>query len=170
MAQVGTSDYQRIYRKHWTMNQSQLSPDFYTTYFSVLDGAVKTAPTLEKVIQTLYSASVRRNGQKSIQFSFATKLLHMVDQHLPIYDSQVAEFYFFQVPTGESEERLAKLTRFYEFLKAEYARVLKDGLLDKSIQEVRHSFPNSKLTDEKIIDSLIWAFINLLHKGQITYR
>jgi hypothetical protein len=74
------------------------------------------------------------------------------------------------VPTGESEERLAKLTRFYEFLKAEYARVLKDGLLDKSIQEVRHSFPNSKLTDEKIIDSLIWAFINLLHKGQITYR
>jgi hypothetical protein len=140
------SDFRGRYRNFWSMNQSQLSPDFFETYFAALADAPSRPRQIDHIVASLYEASTRKNGQKSIQFSFATKLLHMTDQHLPVYDSQVAEFYFFQVPTGKSyEERLASLTSFYDFLKEEYARVLRDGLLKTSMQEFRREFPKNLL-------------------------
>jgi hypothetical protein len=48
--------------------------------------------TLGRIVQTLYVASTRQDGRKTVQFSFATKLLHIADPSLPIYDSLVAEF------------------------------------------------------------------------------
>jgi hypothetical protein len=169
-SQIGTPAYQKRYRKYWSMNLSQLSPDFFLAYFRILAKARREQIPLDRIVNYLYEASTRMNGQKSVQFSFATKLLHMTDQHLPVYDSQVAEFYFFQAPTrGSFEERLAALTEFYEYLRVEYARVLKNGLLSTAIKAFRREFPENKFTDEKIIDSLIWAFIKLLRSRQIDY-
>ena len=96
VGQASTPDYQRRYRRFWAMNAAQLSPVFYVAYFGALNAAINHPPTLSSVAQTLHAASARQNGQKSLQFSFATKLLHMTNQHSPIYDSQVAAFYFFQ--------------------------------------------------------------------------
>jgi hypothetical protein len=125
----------------------------------------------------LHAASARQNGQKSLQFSFATKLLHMTNQHSPIYDSQVTSFYFFQEPSTEVglQKRINGLVDFHGFLAQEYARVLKGGLLASAIQEFRLRLKPQRFTDEKIVDSLVWAFVALLRKGalpkgQITYR
>lgn len=87
--QANMPDYQKRHRHYWAMNAAQLSPAFYTAYFRALNAAISHAPTLSSVAQTLPAASARQNGQKSLQFSFATKLLHMTNSHLPVYDSQV---------------------------------------------------------------------------------
>ena len=47
--------------------------------------------------------------------------------------------------------------------------MLKNGLLSTAIQTFRREFPKNKFTDEKIIDSLILAFIELLRSRQIDY-
>jgi len=62
------------------------------------------------VVQTLYESSAPRSGERLIQFSFATKLVHMASPRLPIYDSRVVEVYFFQVPR---EPDLQELVRSY---------------------------------------------------------
>jgi hypothetical protein len=95
---------------------------------STLTAAPSRPPTLSSVAQTLHAASARQNGQKSLQFSFATKLLHMTNQHSPIYDSQVAAFYFFLEPErkpkdpNDLQRRISELVTFHDFLKQEYAR------------------------------------------------
>jgi hypothetical protein len=67
------------------------------------------------------------------------------------------------------------LVAFHGFLTQEYARVLNGGLLASAIQEFRLRLNPQHFTDEKIVDSLIWAFVALLRKGalpkgQIVYR
>src|SRR5262245_50813112 len=108
MGSVDTPGYQAKYRAYWVMNAARLSPDFYTVYFGALRQCILQTPTLVELIRTLYNASTNSRDQKSLQFSFATKLLHMTNRHLPIYDSQVAAFYFFEAPaTGLSvDERI----------------------------------------------------------------
>ncbi len=101
----------------------------------------------------------------------------MTNQHSPIYDSQVATFYFFQEPSTDVglQQRIDSLVAFHSFLAEEYARVLKGGLLASAIQEFRLRLKPQRFTEEKVVDSLVWAFVALLRKGalpkgQITYR
>jgi len=83
VGQASTPDYQKRYRRFWAMNVAQLSPAFYATYFSTLAAAMSQPPTLSSVAETLHAASARKKGQKRLQFSFATKLLHMTKSALP---------------------------------------------------------------------------------------
>lgn len=181
VGQASTPDYQRRYRRFWAMNAAQLSPAFYATYFGTLTAAASQPPTLSSVAQTLHAASARQNGQKSLQFSFATKLLHITNPHLPIYDSQVAAFYFFVEPDrnpkdpNDFQRRISKFVTFHDFLKQEYSRVLQYNLLATAIQEFRSRLTPKHFTDEKVVDSLIWAFVahlwkGGLQKGQIAYH
>lgn len=161
--------YQKEYRRFWAMNAAQLSPAFYRAYFRLLKGNKKKTPNLGDAVNTLYNAAVRRNGDRSIQFSFATKLVHMANPHLPIYDSRVADFYFFESPARSLslKQRIGKFLDFHTFLMQEYRRVLEQGRLTVAIQEFRRQFNPQHITDEKIIDSLIWAFVTLLNDGGI---
>jgi hypothetical protein len=181
VGQANISGYQSRYRRFWAMNAAQLSPAFYAAYFGTLAAAVSQPPTLSSVAQTLHAASARQNGQKSLQFSFATKLLHITNPHLPIYDSQVAAFYFFVEPDRNPKDpknlqrRISEFVTFHDFLRQEYARVLQNNLLATAIQEFRSRLNPKHFTDEKIVDSLIWAFVGLLwkgalQKGQIAYH
>jgi hypothetical protein len=149
------------------MNAAQLSPGFYSAYFRILEKGMRETLDLKDVVQSLYESSARRNGARSIQFSFATKVVHMTNPHLPIYDSRVAKFYFFQAPTeqGYPQERAQKFLEFYAFLVQEYERVLKHGLLSAAIEEFRRQLKPQGMTEEKIVDSLVWAFVTLLNEG-----
>lgn len=51
-----------------------------------------------------------------------TKLLHMTNQHSPIYDSQIAAFYFFQEPTADLQRRINGLVDFHGFLAQDMAK------------------------------------------------
>ncbi len=177
-----TPSYQERYRQYWAMNRARLSPAFYAVYFGGMSAAMTQTPTLVALALNLHAASANSKGRQSLQFSFATKVLHMTNQHLPIYDSQVAAFYFFQEPEikkpndpKDVQRRIAEFVTFHDFLMQEYVRVLQNNLLAPAIQEFRVRLSPQHFTDEKIVDSLIWAFVGLLWKGalqegQIAYR
>ena len=156
---VSTPGYQQKYRSYWALNVARLNPSFYRAYFNALGTAPTQKPTLSNVVHILYNASTNRSGRKSLQFSFATKLLHMANPQLPLYSSEVTAFFFFELPAGEIKQRLTKLVAFHDFLIREYARVLKNGLLAGAIQEFRLRLRPQHFTDEKVVDSLIWAFV-----------
>jgi hypothetical protein len=164
---VDSPQYQQQYRNFWQMNMSRLSSGFYATYFGLLKAPTPLA--LDSLCQTLCEASTRSTGIRTLQFSFATKLLHIQNPHLPIYDSRVARFYLFEAPASDRplQERITKLMAFYEFLVAEYARVIDNGLLATAIAAFRERFKPQQHTDEKIVDWLIWALVGLIDDGAL---
>lgn len=163
---VGDSEYQRRYRLFWALNAARLSETFCANYFDLLKDVLETRRDIREIARLLYLVESNKNGHK-LQFSFATKLLHMADPHTPIYDALVADFFFFSESHGTEKipERIEELADFHEFLTVEYARVLEAGLLRPSIEKFREKLKPNHFTDQKVIDSLIWGFVSLQRGG-----
>jgi hypothetical protein len=162
--------FQGVYRRYWQLNPARLSPDFCTAYFSLLEQS-KHAPdrtTVEAVARALLRIPTHSNGRESLQFSFASKLVHMVRPRLPVYDSMVESFFF--LPSSDTqktvEDKLKNLLQSYSFLVDEYDRVLRNELLAPAIAAFRQRFRlDAQYSDEKVIDTLIWRFVGYLRKG-----
>lgn len=159
-------DFQKSYRKYWRMNAARLPEPFFSQYFDVLARCQHDqAADLPTVTRTISHKGRRKFG---LQFSFATKLVHMVDPRVPVFDSFVAAFYFFRPPPPSEplEDRLATLLEFHGFLGREYARVIRMGLLAPAIEALRAEHElDATVPDERVIDWLIWAWVSLLRLG-----
>lgn len=171
---VATQPYQDRYGVYWVMQYPDQA--WRKVYFQELQTALlnpANPPNLAVLATKLYATPTNARGQSN-QFSFITKLVHMVDRHSPIYDSRVAAFYFFQRP-DPGPTQIQDYVNFHTFLVQEYRRVLQNGLLCHSIQSFRQRFAPKQFTDERVIDVLIWGYVGLLENGaltssQITYR
>jgi hypothetical protein len=156
---VAEAGYQRRYKSYWRLNGAGLSQDYCQAYFQHLQaGLNNNAPQLNILVNQLYQIPVRPN-RHALQFSFCTKLCHMINRHSPIYDSKIRDFYNFETPSYSLsvQHRIALLIEFHQYLVHEYNRVLQNGLLTESIQAFRQRFNPQYFTDIKVIDSLIWA-------------
>jgi hypothetical protein len=165
--QVAEDNYQNRYKKYWRLYGAGLSQNFCQVYFQHLQaGLNNNPPQLGILANQLYQVPSSPN-KHTLQFSFCTKLCHMLDQQLPIYDSMIRNFYFFTEPKQKLsvQQRIHGFVQFHQFLVHEYNRILNEGLLAPSIQAFRDHFSPQSFTDIKIIDSLIWAFVSLLNDG-----
>jgi hypothetical protein len=124
---------------------------------------------VEEITRTLYEIPINAKEKKVLQFSFASKLVHMINPRLPVYDRMVESFYFLpRSYAGTAQKKLANLLRSYRFLVAEYDRILREGLLASAIDELRRRFQlPAEYSDQKIIDTLIWKFVPFLESGAL---
>lgn len=164
-------EFQQQYSSYWALNGAGLGQRFRGAYFSLLEQA-KCSPehaTVEGITRKLYEVPINAKEQKALQFSFASKLVHMVNPRLPVYDRMVESFYFLpRSYTGTPEKKLANLMRSYQFLVNEYDRVLREGLLFPAINELRRRFQlPADYSDRKMIDTLIWKVVPFLESGAI---
>src|SRR6266852_5817522 len=97
VGQASNQQYQRDYKDFWRMHRAQLGTSFYQAYFNALNTA--NPLTLRGLCKQLDPYSKRSNGAPTLQFSFATKLRHMINPQLPIYDVQVGRFFLFREPS-----------------------------------------------------------------------
>lgn len=163
IAQVATPVYQNRYKVFWRLNAARLSHNYLAVYFQRLqDGMNNNPPQIAKLANELYQIPTHHNGRQSLQFSFCSKLCHMLNRQIPIYDAMIRDFYFFDEPDRRLplSKRINEYVCFHQFLTQEYNRILDQGLLTQSIQAFRVHFNPQHFTDIKIIDSLIWAFVN----------
>ena len=159
--------YRRKYRAFWNMRFP--SDQYREAYFEYLQTHKESKNITPKTIcQELKEASVDEKRNYIIQFSFATKLAHMLDQTVPIYDSMVSTFFFLRNPKRglDFDERLRLYSNSHEFLKREYKRVIDESLLQPSIRAFRQKFQEYPQDPVKIIDWLIWAFVSLASEGR----
>jgi hypothetical protein len=163
--------FQRLYRTYWRMNVARLGDSFYSKYFTLLAECRRAGyADISEIVRALATAD--DSDKQSLQFSFATKLAHMVDPRIPVYDSFVAAFYFYNPPPSNRpfEERLAALLTFHSFLQAEYARVIDKGLLGEALRGFRAHFQiGNAICDERLIDWLLWGWVSLL-RGEAQRR
>jgi hypothetical protein len=165
------TEFQRIYRRYWQLYAARLSSSFCQSYFALLESSKSAQDVAVKTVaQQLLEVPTHGDARRSVQFSFASKLVHMINRRLPIYDSMVESFYF--LPAGPAKEstdaKLERLVASYGFLVAEYTRVLQQGLLTHAIQRFRLRFHvGHEYTDNKIIDTLIWRFVGFMRGGAV---
>jgi hypothetical protein len=166
--------FQSAYRRHWQLNAARLSTSFLVAYFGLLEATKQeNAATVESVARRLLETPTHGASRMTLQFSFASKLVHMVQPNQPIYDSMVERFFFFaSAKEGESvDAKLKRLLQAYKFLGEEYRRVLTEGLLADAIARFRARFEvGTEYTDAKVIDTLIWKFVSFAGKGALPNR
>lgn len=167
---VAEDDYRRRYKSFW---RPRFSEDFSNAYFHRLGEGLENPPQIGDLALQLHQEPTHANGRHSLQFSFCSKLCHMLNRETPIYDSMIKKFYFFSEPASRLsiQQRIDAYVQFHQFLTNEYDRVLHGGLLAPSIQSFRQAFLQhlnpADFTNIKVIDSLIWAFIRLLRRNAI---
>lgn len=166
-------EYQKRYKSFWGMGRR--SEKYYKCYFDILENNKYNKDiTLESVIKGLYKTELYKCETVNFEFSFSSKLIHMINNEKPIYDSKIASFYRLPKCTGNDfRERFEKANKSYDFLVYEFRRVKNDRLLNSSISKVKtYCNLSGKYTDEKIIDSIIWMFVNYAESGigKIQYK
>src|SRR3989344_4255422 len=101
------------------------------------------------------------------QFSFATKLLHAIDNNSPISDAKILRVFYKRRRTdGSKEEKIKSCLEIYEFLKDTYSCFLQEGQLKKLILKFREKFDvtENKMSDIKVVDFIIWSLGKLSTK------
>ncbi len=166
--------FKQIYRKYWAMNAARLGEPFDDGYFARLDKCRK-GPRIDVhgAAMELISLSAT-NLRPSVQFSFATKLVHMVHSDRPIYDRNIRSFLF--LPSVETlndpKAKLLRLMAHHDALIEEYRSVLQKGQLKAAIDDLRAKFKlaPSDYSDTKAIDTLIWSFVTFIRRHPLGKR
>lgn len=84
VSQVMGSQFQKKYREFWVMRFPCQA--YCQIYFQTLQAAMANPanpPTLNVLATNMYNTPTGKDGSRTLQFSFATKLLHMVNRRTP---------------------------------------------------------------------------------------
>jgi hypothetical protein len=175
LPQAAQEKYRSAYASYWQFRG--VCPAWCQAHFQILQAAAGgTAPDLEHVLHALYQVPSTARGDHRLHFAFATKLLHTLAPSLPIFDSRICAFFGFSFPPTAAPlaERIASCVAVHAFLQMEYQRIIDRHLLAPAIAAFRAHLHAPHWTDQKVIDSLIWAFMaallgNGVLQGQIVY-
>jgi hypothetical protein len=153
--------FQFVYRSFYGLDRAGLTDEFKSEYFRLLESARDSVQVdIRDIVSRLYEYPNRR-GKKALQFSFATKLLHTVNDQYPVYDSAVALMFDFNAPYSYKpfEKRLEEYTFFYNHLQNIYVEILASQVLEDLINGFRQRFPRqqAKISDVKTLDFIFWS-------------
>jgi hypothetical protein len=166
--------FQKLYRRFWALNAARLSSSWCDEYFRILE---REKGTQSLDLRAIVGELRGLRGDGALHVSFASKLVHMVNPHRPIYDRLVAAAYFFRAPVAPAaDRRLDVLLDFYCFLETEYAKATASDLLKPAIAIFRSTYPESAtFSAVKVLDFLLWTCVRLLNggaqrRGQLQYE
>jgi hypothetical protein len=157
---TGDLVFQFLFRSFYRLDNAGLTPEFKDAYFQLLQKhRTGRSPDPGEVCQELSRLKTRKK-LKSLQFSFATKLVATIDPELPIYDSFVASLFGFRPPYYQRDprKRLELLRDFYKRL-TETCRWLSGQPELRAINEAfaRQEQEWGKLPSLKQLDFILWA-------------
>ena len=158
--------YQFMYRSFYRLDNAGLTTEFKSQYFALLERSRDLDEVdLKTLTKELYAAP-NSKGQRSLQFSFVTKLANTVNCQYPIYDGEVAKVFAFKSPQPSKpfEVRFEKYMAFYADLRDTYTEILKHNLLEEPRRIFRHiySAPLERIPDIKVLDFIFWSAGKLL--------
>ena len=119
----------------------------------------------DKILLDLYNVP-----PKKLHLSFATKLLHTLNNKLPIYDSRVSGVLGLHQTTfpNSVKKRIEQRTSIYNALSECFSKLLAESMIQDFLKEFRSqlkkradlehfSWQNDLISDEKLLDSALWA-------------
>lgn len=131
---------------------------------------------LDNILRTLYEIPGYGESHK-LFLSFGTKLLHTIDNDLPIYDRNIANILELQnQTTGMLEVRIKNRVSIYNELKDNFALLFKDSKTINFLENIRKEidvkstennlgWKNNLVSDVKLLDSSLWALYTIRKKS-----
>lgn len=168
---LNNSEFQSVFCEFYGMNQARLTDQFKRRYFELLAGR---KANLEYILKELYAIPSNKNQHK-IQFSFATKLVHTIDNSKPIYDSNMINLLkdyglsseaeaFLKVKEKQpaSKDERIRIRAFLELcdrLEKTYPKFLAQEKMRIVIGELYNKFQYSTVISKtKALDFIFWVF------------
>lgn len=163
-------DFKRRYKNYWAMNRAISKNEFYDVYFKCLSNNLgNNNVLLSDIIKKLYPLYINSKKNNTLQVSFSSKLLHMINPNKPIYDYYIKQFYHLTDygRFNNLDDKIKAVMDDYAFLEKEYNRILDTKLLYKITCLIKKNYNCDILSDIKIIDAIIWEFNSYLDSGAI---
>ena len=147
--------FQFVFRSFYGMDRAGLYPRLKERFFKLLE---RKEDRLEIILRELYKIP-NRNNQHTVQFVFATKLLHTLDDRNPIFDFRVAKVIEENVRGASGDKKIEFSIKLYEYLKCVHCNLLKDSGIIKIIRKFKEKFHvnQKQISDEKVLDFIIWT-------------
>ena len=149
--------FQFLFRSFYGMENAGLTPAFKKRYFEIMQENRGKHPDIEKICTEL-ELFENRKGQKTIQFSFVTKLANTLVEDCPIYDAQIAILFDFSYPSNR-DTRLATYLQYHQEIRHAYQQAETEGALKSCLAEFDTRFDESAkhIPTPRKLDFICWA-------------
>lgn len=148
--------FQFVFRSFYRMDGAGLSNRMKEHYFQLLENKERN---LEIILSELYDIKNIKK-QNTIQFSFATKLVHTIDNDMPIYSTEIASCLDKKPrPTGSKNERILSCVVIYGSLMRLYDELKKNEEINDTISKFRLKFnvTEGQISNTKVLDFILWS-------------
>jgi len=147
------TEFKKVYKRFYVLNRGGLGPKLIDRYFELL----QQKETNLKNILTELSKIPRLNGKPAILLSFASKLIHTVNNNQPIFDSRVAKIFDIKLNYGikDVNERINNRLAAYNLLKKKFSEVLANQEIRKIIKDFKDKL-GENIGDVKMLDFILW--------------
>jgi len=147
--------FQYVFKSWWGINNAKWSNKLKNCYFDLL---ANQQTALKAILTTLYEVPTSK-GVHAVHFAFATKLLHTINNENPIFDSMVGKIIGMSVVGNNKDEKINSCIEIQNYLKDLYKKLLTDTKIQQTISNFRTRFDVDikKMSDTKILDSIIWS-------------
>lgn len=145
--------FQFVFRSYYRIDNAGLTSGWKVRYFEFLSQKERF---LKPILEGLYHIPTTRNAN-SLQFSFATKLLHTLDPSQPIYDSKVADLLGLSFKKKKDfAANIATCIAVYEELRKSHQELLTDDGVKSRVAALKACY-KTKISEEKALDFLLWS-------------
>ncbi len=150
--------FQFVFRSFYRIDNAGLTPEFKKEYFKILEqNRNEKQFNFKKILKQLYNfPNIKR--QNTLQFSFATKMFHTINNSMPIYDSGVVRMFSLSRPY--QSEFCVKLDKYLDqlnIIQKGYDEIIEKNLLPKTTELFDQKFVNHRLSDMKKLDFIFWS-------------
>lgn len=154
--------FQFVFRRFYGMDNAGLSDGMKKCFFELL---AEKQTNLGIILSDLYEIP-RIDKKKSMQFSFATKLLHTIDNCKPIYDTEIGSLTYSKPKRLGKDTQIQDYIKLYNNLERLDAELLKSEKIQMVISKFRSQFhrDKEKISDVKALDFIMWSLGKIKEK------
>ena len=147
--------FQFVFRSFYRLDNAGLSDNLKKHFFKLL---AEKQTKLDIILSELYEIPTLKKCN-SIQFSFATKLLHTIDNDKPIFDKYVTSILNIKVKGKNKNEKIQSCIEIYDSLVTLHEELKKNDTIRNVILKFRSKFKvsNEEMSDTKVLDSIMWS-------------
>lgn len=147
-------EFRFVFRSFYGISNKTMDRQAADAYFYIFEKARSACSlSLSNLLKDHYN---KIKGNKKYYFSFITKLMHSIDNELPIYDSNVNQALKPRF-SYKNEGKIENATDYYYKLIHWYKEVMpKNEEIRKTITYFRSKFKCPKINDVKVADFILW--------------
>jgi len=110
----------------------------------------------------------RRKGDYAVELSFASKLIHTIDNNQPIYDSRIAKIFDIKsnYDIKDINERINDRLAMYNLLKRKFNEILTSQEARELVKDFKEEL-KVNIGDVKMLDFILWQLGDIIIKQKI---